>query len=102
MREEEGRERTSQIPDKNFTRCHLGKVTQVRCCAGIPLCREDDGARVDEDAAVLLVEVLDSASIGVLLDGSGDGAGEFLVWEGDLGDLGVEGAGDEGAEEVSV
>lgn len=93
---------TSQIPDKNLTRCHLGKVTQIRRRTGIPLCREEDGTWVNEDAAVLLVEVFDGAGVWVELDGAGYGAGEFLVREGDLGELGVEGACDEGAEEVSV
>lgn len=49
---------------------------------------------MDEDAAVLLVEVFDCSCVGVDFHGACDGAGEFLVGEGDLGDLRLEGAGD--------
>lgn len=57
---------------------------------------------MDENAAILLIEVLDGAGIRVLLDGSRDGTGELFVREGYLSELGVEGAGDESTEEVPV
>ena len=57
---------------------------------------------MNEDTPVFLVEVFDCAGIGVDFDSAGDGAGEFLVREGNPRNLGLEGACDEGAEEVAV
>lgn len=49
---------------------------------------------MNEDAAILLVEVFDCSCVWVDFHGSRDGAGEFLVWEGDLRNLRLKGAGD--------
>lgn len=55
------------------------------------------GRRSDEDGG--FGEEFDGSGFGVEFHGAGDGGGVFLVREGDAGDLRVEGAGDEGAEE---
>lgn len=47
-------------------------------------------------------EEFDSAGFGVEFEGAGDAGGVFLLGVFDAGDLGVEGAGDEGAEKGGV
>lgn len=93
---------TGKVADENLACGHLGEIAQVGRGVGVSLCRKEDGAGVDEDPAVFLVEVFDRAGVRVYLDGTGHRAGEFLVGEGNLCDLGLEGAGDEGPEEIAV
>jgi hypothetical protein len=54
---------------------------------------------MNEHAAVFLVEVFYGLGFRVQFHGAGDGRREFLVRKVDSGELGIEGAGDEGAEE---
>lgn len=93
---------TSQLPNEDFARRHLSKVAQVSGPSGIGLRREQAGAGVDKDTAVLLVEILDRTGVGIELDSPRHRSSEFLVWEADLGDLRVECPRDQCPEEPCV